>query len=593
MTLVACAAVLTSAVALTGCKGNQNEPEQKKEAVKTEFAISLPAQASSNGVRRMPGTTVPESGTFLGMKNIKLIPFAKVGAIASGDPRLGNANIDLTAIPKTGEGTLTTTGNAKVYSSISIPLTTSAFLVYAEATNAAAASDADAAKHTNGVVVPTGINAGAPAGITFDLDKVLGTADLASIYSDATAANLLTLLNNVANAQDENSKAWKAYTTGTDDAGMADIFATYSTMHALSSFEVLRVLSDIYKSVDPLTTGAAEPVKTLATKIQAAIETGITVDRGTTPFTFTLKDGYTGYPANLNLPDGSVRIKYDAGDFKACVATDYDSKQTDPTKFVYPASLWYYANSNIKTANSSQKALLESNNTWANIITAYPTASTAVNTLTRSVAITNAIQYAVARLDVTVKLATSTLKDKIDQDITANSTDGFIVSAVFVGGQRQVNFDFTPNTAATAYTIYDNVMKNTMNAKATTASAVNSTLVFETPATTKDADQEDANADIMIAIELTNNTGKDFIGANNQLIPKDGKFYLVGKMIASKASETGKKVFKQDYTTTANLTIQNLKNAYNEIPDLRTPQLELGMSVDLTWETGHAYEINL
>jgi hypothetical protein len=143
-------------------------------------------------------------------------------------------------------------------------------------------------------------------------------------------------------------------------------------------------------------------------------------------------------------------------------------------------------------------------------------------------------------------------------------------------------------------------MKNTMKAK-TTASAVNSTLVFETPATTKDADQEDANADIMIAIELTNNTGKDFIGANGQLIPKDGKFYLVGKLLSNKANtqentETvnpEKRVFYPDYTTTAKLTITSLEKAYNTIPDLRTPALELGLSVDLSWENGKVYDIDL
>jgi hypothetical protein len=51
-------------------------------------------------------------------------------------------------------------------------------------------------------------------------------------------------------------------------------------------------------------------------------------------------------------------------------------------------------------------------------------------------------------------------------------------------------------------------------------------------------------------------------------------------------------VFKQDYITTAKLTIgaNSLKKAYNVVPDLRSPKLELGLSVDLTWEKGITFE---
>ena len=52
------------------------------------------------------------------------------------------------------------------------------------------------------------------------------------------------------------------------------------------------------------------------------------------------------------------------------------------------------------------------------------------------------------------------------------------------------------------------------------------------------------------------------------------------------------KVFKQDFTTIAKLNLKDLKKAYNTIPDLRTPQLEIGFAVDLTWQDGHVYEID-
>lgn len=596
--LFACAAVLTSVVALTSCKKDgQNEPKKPAEVVKTEFAIAIPEQAS-NGVRRMPGTTVPADGVFKGMKNIALIPFAKTSAIESGDLRLGDANISgITDIPASGDGTLTTTGNAKVYSNISIPLTTASFLVYGEASNAAAAGGTDAAKHENGYLVATGITDGAPAGIYFDLAPVLGATTLEGVYSNAAAVGLRTLLNNVANATDNDSKAWKAYQSG-DDPGMVAMWETYKNMHALSSFEVLRVLSDLYKSVEPLK-AASEPVATLATNIQTAIKTGITVTGSAPTFTFALNTtptDLTGFPANLNLPDGAVRIKYvgeSTNAFVACEAGDYTS-QTNPTLFAYPTSLWYFANSTIKTANKSMSGQYVNGKAWDDIITAYTDEAkpAAVNSETRSVAIENQIQYAVGRLDVQVKLNASVLKDNAEQDITAH-VDGFPVTAVFVGNQRRLKFDFTPTTSPSIFTIYDNALTGIV-ADDAGFSDVNSTLVLETPATAGEV--ADANADVQIAIELTNNsqTG-DFIGANGQLIPAGGKFYLVATLNAKDATEAnaGKRVFRQDVQTIAKLNITNLRNAYNEIPDLRTPQLELGMSVDLSWKGGHTYNVNL
>ena len=60
-------------------------------------------------------------------------------------------------------------------------------------------------------------------------------------------------------------------------------------------------------------------------------------------------------------------------------------------------------------------------------------------------------------------------------------------------------------------------------------------------------------------------------------------------------------MFKQDYKTIANFSIaqgtantantKGLAAAYNTVPDLRTPQLELGLSVDLTWQTGITFDV--
>ena len=45
--------------------------------------------------------------------------------------------------------------------------------------------------------------------------------------------------------------------------------------------------------------------------------------------------------------------------------------------------------------------------------------------------------------------------------------------------------------------------------------------------------------------------------------------------------------------TIAKFNITNLKSAYNGLPDLRTPSLQLGMSVDLNWEEGHTFDVEI
>ena len=75
------------------------------------------------------------------------------------------------------------------------------------------------------------------------------------------------------------------------------------------------------------------------------------------------------------------------------------------------------------------------------------------------------------------------------------------------------------------------------------------------------------------------------------MVPNGGKFYLVGKLAAATASETSNQVFKQDYTTTAKITIGDLKGAYNTIPDLKAPSVEIGFSVNLEWTAGNVYEV--
>ena len=116
----------------------------------------------------------------------------------------------------------------------------------------------------------------------------------------------------------------------------------------------------------------------------------------------------------------------------------------------------------------------------------------------------------------------------------------------------------------------------------------NTTLLLESP----------ENTPVLVAVELVNKAA-DFYGIGGQLIPKDTKFYVVAELNAASINATQSpttpltKVFKQDYTTKANFTLKTLSKAYNTVPDLRSSQLEIGFSVNLSWQAGNVYDVTI
>ena len=409
---------------------------------------------------------------------------------------------------------------------------------------------------------------------------------------------MVNYMNLVANATDENGVAWKEYTSAQNE-GYAQMFATYSTATALNSVAIQRMMDDLYKSL------ALNTVDSLAKAIRKAILDShyATLESGDV----TLVAGLQNFPQRLSLPAGAFTVAYDGTNkaFGANGAASYGGFSTAAVNsYVYPASLWYYANTKIKTSNTSEKDHYVANASWASILGAYANDDASVNTLTRSIALKDTIQYAVARLDVKVKTkANNYLED--NDPIAANNkvenpTNGYQVTAVLVGNQHNVGFDFTPESYqgsdAVYFTIFDSIMPTNMKTSTEAYSAINSTLVLESEA--GDSASNIAK-DVYVAIELINSSTKDFYGAGGCIIPMGSRFYLVGKLESKKSTVKDadnniiQRVFIQDYTTTAAFSIKDLKNAYNTIPDLRAPQLEIGMSVDLQWSTGTTYEVEL
>ena len=454
LTFVACAAMLASAVALTGCQGDNNAPTQ--QGVTTDIAISLPGQVGASGPNKMPGATVQLNGhtdfTANGMNNITLVPFAKSAKVTTSSLRQGE-NIVLGSIESTQTYTNSANGRAKVFTGKSVPLGTSAFLFYGES------GKTGANKFETGSL--TASLTGQPSAFTFTLEQIV--ANSGAVEGDAACTGLTNFLNAVAQASD-GVKEWRNY-EATDNEGLYQLFQTYATTHVLSSFHVQRMMTDLYKTLMPSSDAMSTAIKTV-------IGNGTYATVNTTTGEVTLVAGLQDFPeTKFNIPQGSVSVAYNTTSklFGNNAAHVYGA--LDPANlnyYVYPASLWYTSNTRIKTHNTSLLDEYTGAASWKDILAAYANDNSSVNSKTRSIALKDTVQYAVARLDVKVKFKEGTTL--IDNDPVAannsvsNPAGGYPLTAVLVGGQKNVGFDFTQATYAggigNTYTIYDKVMTN-------------------------------------------------------------------------------------------------------------------------------------
>ncbi|CDF21383.1 putative uncharacterized protein [Prevotella sp. CAG:617] len=547
------------------------------ESVKTQFAINVPAVGKSDA--RMGEDIVQGQNTvvFRGMSNIRLVPF-KLGSDPSSvtEPLTGSESLYYNAIElgAIGSSDLTSTAKYKVYNDVELPIGVNAFLFYGEATDK---SD-DASDKTNGALVPSYSTQGLEAGKTladvhFDLKGILVGDDYKT-----TQTGLLAILDGIA-----KTEGWKD-ATGT----LQPYYTSFIGMKAGSANNILLAVQDLYNAVkgDVLTDESG-----LKAKIATKIEEYFTPSGSSVPYTLTYNTtSLAQYPFGIGLPDGAVQVAWNTDRFEYTSNVDYDGGTTMNVsgldKYVYPASLYYWDNTSLKTSTD-----LESGNygvkDWSSIITDLYTEGWAVTASTQSVALAKAINYAVGRLDVYAAFAAGEIYDAnpSGQQPVRIPDDGFTLTGVLIGGQKNVGWNFAPlESDGTEKTIYDAAVD--AGAAGTegvtrTSGLKNRTLVLETAG--------NAGEKVNFALEFTNNSSQAFYGKDG-LVPVGGKFYLVGQLSADGSHA---KVFEKDHYTKATVTINSLKNAYNCIPDLRSPKLELGLSVDLKWEEGLSQNVTI
>ena len=581
------AIALVGAVGFTACSSEddltaQQNPTFDGESVKTQFAINIP-YGGGNGTRMSATNTQQATGSFLGMQNIKLLPLKAEAAD-------NNALVQIISLGNIENSGLT--DQHKIYTDVNIPVNTTHFLFYGEALGTQPTSTTDA--FAQGVLKNTIAGAANTNSITFSLLPV--TTNMGNVESASKQA-VLDAVKNVANA---GNGTWKTYAKDGANVNklLTNLYNEFTTnFPAGSAASVKLALTDLHNAIAELVKGSGTQENTLAQTINTAIETAI----GTDGNGGTLKDNI--YPTDFNLPVGAAQLSWADGvpSWKddASLGGTNNTVSLDITKVCYPASLSYFVSTDLKSTTNSEPAWPSYTN-WNGGSWSGEWDGTSVTATTQAIALTKPIQYGVALLQSSVKCKTPTLEDNAfakggetqNRFITVPS-DGFPVTGLLVGGQpNALKWNFKPSSDGDrTMTIYDKSVSG-VTAGYNLSTTTNYTLVLENTKTSGDADK------VNVAIELTNNSGGDFYGADG-VIKYGATFYLVGQLDMENLGEKGNNdakctsVFEQDYTTVATFTISSLKNAYNCIPDLRGTQLSLGLAVDLQWKTGVNFDVTI
>lgn len=603
----ASAMLLASAAGMVSCSSDSIEPTGGSGAtgqvVKTQFAINIPYGGNSSTnqakkVTRMTDEMTQQSGKpFRGISDIVLLTF-------SDDPETaGTINADKPISIGTDGNAYSKDPYRRLYRDIEIPVGTNHMLFYGRASRTTE-NNFQAGKITDKGDKKT---VRTLANISHELTPINSTADFTN---DTDAKTIINALNAIANAKVTDGKDYTWATIGTEPN-----LPTWLTEHEKE------FLKTRYDEFIKLKAGSKKSVVAFINNLKAALVgeiSGTTIPdekKLTKEIYDKCGEALTAiesidFPGKFNLPDGAASLSWIAGESKFAYnapenVTIGSGNYINYHNICYPAELSYFVNTTTMVSDKDMSNLSEfpAYNDWTNPTGANWTGKnfeeSAVTNTTRTVGLNAPVQYSVAVLKSTVRCNAATLEDNAkqagglaaDQQITV-PTDGFKVTGILIGGQPAlVDWQYEPTSSETfANTIYDKKMNGSMVAKhETSASSANYTLVF-------DNKKSDAQSPVYVTLELENNSDKNFYGKDG-IILKGAKFYLVGQLNPNKTGLTNpnsvNRVFVQDYVTTANFKIKDLKSAYNCIPDLRTSGINVGLAVDLDWKSGITFDVDI
>lgn len=616
---LASAMLLASAAGFTSCSSDSEDPLDggsgvAGQVVKTQFYLNIPYAGNDEGGNarvstRMTATNTQYNKKFLGLQDMQMYTFAeKATDIISTSTSTKTNKLGTSGnAPSKDDISTSTTSWRSIYRDIEIPLGTKSLILYAKASRATSGSsntksDFQAGSLTN--PYETAQDVTTLSSLNFSLNQIYKTDNFTN-----DGSVILEALNTVAQT--------KITTTEGSELEWANVGTSN-----IGTENERNALQERYNNFVEATAGSANSVRLLITDLKNVINGNkLEDDQAMAKKIVANCDEALGkltsitFPGNLNLPDGVAQVSWNGNkkEFSFVAAKDVSVGTTvastgnniNFTEITYPAELAYFVSSPVKTSENEITAAskLPDYKEWVSDTYTWEGYEDEVKHRTRFVALKEPLQYGVACLQSKVKYQNADLADNAkkfgfnkDNIINVNDDKSFKVTGILIGGQPlSVAWNFEPastvNTNEFKYTIYDQNVAYGDKINTTTGTSENYTLVFDN----KDAATK---SKVYVTIELENNV-ENFYGAKG-LIPKGSKFYLVGELNPNETNtnitnkpEGVDRVFVKDHTTIANFKITNLKKAYNHIPDMRTSKINVGLAVDLSWQDGITFNVDL
>lgn len=621
---------ILSALLLAALACSREEQDAASGPAPDEQALNLSLALSNRTETKADATVLTElSNTesvnnFRGMDNIRVIPFSRSGAVQSGDVALSHirslpavsSSVDEKAYDHyTWHSGLIRNIRAHLFPNAyaALPEGTASLLVYANAVRETRSSE-QADKHLNGSLIESGFvreNAHCPvADIAFSPEPIftgevspLATrlADLLThIVAAATYTQVYYYYMNGAWHEGRIAVTWnesiaeqslRQYYRWITGDGELMTGAGLSTEYLVSTLygRFKRFSSDDEEpflhtaggvQYEAVLTEGGDDTFTYATlynglarividRIETLTEQGALRFYADGSVRFT-DDDLRNYPSSLGLPAGAAVLRWNG--LRYVVVTEGLDGIAAMDNYCYMPPLYYYVNSTISTSTAQDVSPVLTSDTasWDQVLSTFRQGKT-VRTTTHSVALDRPLQFATGMLLATVRASAPYLPDNDDDPRTNCSVTGtnFPVTGLLLGGQQRQHYDFTPDADAPEYFLYDNQIAGVY--LTTTESHDFRTLVFPTP----------ADKDILFFLELRNDSGAAFSGAEGLILPGN-YFYLAGKLEMPDNPATPS-IFLADYCTTARCVVSSLENAHVAVPEMGQAQLVMGVQTTLNW----------
>lgn len=638
------AIALAGSVGFSSCSSSSddvviNNPDFDPVTNTVKTTISLSINPNNGSSTRQSGTNVQSAGNFRGISDILSLP--STGDITTGTSTTGKLNWDAIS------GFDGSSANYKLYNNQQIVVGVDHFLFIGRATaSQSGVNDKLAYGFTNNnldeaATTTVGAIQVTPEAMVSSTDISTSSEGNWKYQSDALAS-YLTAIANATDATDATNK-WST-TINPSLRSMYDEFTrtgTATTLYNAGSAESVRLLLlDLLDKIDGIND---ETVAGIKTAIRTAIGGQATIGGSSGANTVTWKEDcvFKSFPTSLGLPEGSAEYMWDATtdpttpSFKYITDNTVGNNFTAVENYVFPNELYYLTKTPLRATSNATVTWPGTADNWAT--TAPWTADTwtdAVAANSKNIALTYNINYGSALLATYVKAGAATLYDnarQLDPDKRgdANAVNNAIVvkdgetdknpfelTGVLVGAQPSaVGWNFLPVEGATYNkVVYDGVMNGTINITTANNATPNYTLLFDNY---RSVTGDDLN--VNVCLEFKNNMTSSFYGKDGVILPGQ-KFYIVGKLTVNGATNPftslgtddvikayvpsrDLRAFIQDYLTTANFTLTagtasgngdgSLAKAMTTIPDLRQSSQTIGLSVDLTWNSGVTYNVNL